>query len=70
MIKNYLLNKAIITQVVFGFQLLLSQQLTGIVKSANTGELLNGANVTVEGTNKGAATDVNGYFKINLCRPG
>jgi len=63
-------NKIIISLAVFGFQILLSQELTGRVKNAITGESLNGANVTVEGTNKGAATDVNGYFKISDLKSG
>ena len=63
-------NKIIIPLAVLGFQILLSQELTGRVKNAITGESLNGANVTVEGTNKGAATDVNGYFKISDLNSG
>ncbi|HEX9253375.1 MAG TPA: TonB-dependent receptor, partial [Ignavibacteriaceae bacterium] len=39
-------------------------KITGIVKDASTGEALIGANVLIEGTTMGAATNVDGYFVI------
>ncbi|MFQ6617384.1 MAG: TonB-dependent receptor domain-containing protein [Fidelibacterota bacterium] len=42
-------------------------KISGIVKDARTGNSLPGANVVIEGTNFGAAADVNGkYFIINI----
>lgn len=39
-------------------------KITGVVKDASTGEALIGANVLIEGTSIGAATNVDGYFVI------
>ncbi len=39
-------------------------KISGVVKDASTGEALIGANVLIEGTNMGAATNVDGYFVI------
>ncbi|HMN25562.1 MAG TPA: TonB-dependent receptor [Ignavibacteriaceae bacterium] len=39
--------------------------LTGTIKDAETGEALPGVNVIIKGTYYGAATDINGKFKIN-----
>ena len=46
--------------------LLFAQKRTvsGYVVDAQTGETVIGVNVVVEGTQKGAATDGNGYFVI------
>ncbi len=45
-------------------------KIAGVVADEATGEALPGANITVEGTDFGAATDLNGnYFIINLA-PG
>lgn len=41
-----------------------SGKISGMVKDAKTGEPLAGANVTLENTTMGAATDVDGYFAI------
>jgi hypothetical protein len=45
-------------------------KLTGTVKDAGTGEVLIGANVIIEGTNFGAATDFQGRFTILNIPPG
>lgn len=45
-------------------------KISGIVKDANTGETLIGANVLIEGTNIGAATNVDGYYSIINVSPG
>jgi hypothetical protein len=42
----------------------------GSVRDAATGEPLVGANIIVTGTPAGAATDVNGYYRINGLTPG
>jgi hypothetical protein len=41
-------------------------QLTGIVVDAKTGERLTGVSVSVEGTKKGAKTNVNGQFTLRV----
>ncbi len=45
-------------------------KIYGVVTSADTGEPLAGANVTVRGTNLGAATDLDGRFIILRIPPG
>ena len=42
----------------------------GTVRDAQTGEPLPGANVVLEGTQRGAVTDANGYYVILLVDPG
>ncbi|MBK7630395.1 MAG: TonB-dependent receptor [Ignavibacteriales bacterium] len=44
-------------------------KITGSVKDASTGEALIGANVLIEGTTIGAATDIDGYFVILSVSP-
>ncbi len=43
-----------------------STLVTGKVVVKATGEILPGANITIKGTDKGTATDINGMFRINL----
>ena len=38
--------------------------ITGKITNAETGEALVGANVMIQGTNLGAATDINGLYLI------
>jgi outer membrane receptor protein involved in Fe transport len=45
-------------------------KITGEVKDSQTGEPVIGANVTVEGTTLGAATNIDGYFVILNLPPG
>ncbi len=45
-------------------------KLSGTIKDAETGEPLVGANVIIEGTNFGAATNVNGEYVILNISPG
>ncbi len=45
-------------------------KITGVVKDASTGEALIGANILLEGTSTGAATNVEGYFVILNVSPG
>ena len=57
-----------LTVIFFTLPLMLWAQsvtVTGTVKDAGTGEALAGANVVVEGTSMGAATDASGSFTIN-----
>lgn len=45
-------------------------KLQGTVRDAQTGEPLPGANVVIDGTQRGATTDGNGYYIILLVEPG
>jgi outer membrane receptor for ferrienterochelin and colicin len=45
-------------------------KITGVVRDAQTGEALPGANVLVQGTTLGAATDTEGLFMILRVPPG
>lgn len=45
-------------------------KLAGTIKDAQTGEALVGANVIIEGTNLGAATNINGEYVILNISPG
>lgn len=44
--------------------------ITGKVVDANTGENIIGANVLIEGTSIGAATDIEGKYFIKNVEPG
>jgi outer membrane receptor for ferrienterochelin and colicin len=44
--------------------------ITGAIKDAATGEAIIGANVVIQGTTVGAATDVEGNFTIPKVKPG
>ncbi|MDZ7384904.1 MAG: TonB-dependent receptor [candidate division KSB1 bacterium] len=68
------------TVLAFGLALLLAMPLAlfagttgkiaGYVKDKETGQPLPGANVFIEGTKMGAATDADGYYFIINVRPG
>jgi hypothetical protein len=45
-------------------------KIAGVVLDARTGEPLPGANVIVEGTDRGAACDIDGYYYIIRLEPG
>jgi outer membrane receptor for ferrienterochelin and colicin len=45
-------------------------KIAGLVKDGNTGEVLPGANVMIEGSTLGAASDNNGYYMILRVPPG
>ena len=65
-------------QLILGFILLLNTsataaivgKITGVITDAATGESLPGANVTLEGTRKGATTDTEGLYLILAVAPG
>ncbi|MDW7681377.1 MAG: TonB-dependent receptor, partial [bacterium] len=48
----------------------ITGKISGIVKDADTGDALPGANVMLEGTTMGGATDLDGYFFIMNVPPG
>jgi outer membrane receptor protein involved in Fe transport len=59
--------------IIFISNLLVAQttgKITGTIKEAETNEALIGANVIVEGTYSGAATDVDGTYYILNLKPG
>lgn len=68
MVKNVLLRLTIFLLPV----LILAQEgkMRGIVVDVDTGEPLVGANVTLQGTNMGAATDLEGSYIILAVPPG
>ncbi|MCH8124554.1 TonB-dependent receptor [candidate division KSB1 bacterium] len=45
-------------------------KIAGRVVDGQTGDPIPGANVIIEGTTQGAATDINGYYTILKMRPG
>ncbi len=45
-------------------------KLAGTIRDSETGEALIGANIILQGTNYGAAADIDGYFYINNIPPG
>jgi hypothetical protein len=45
-------------------------KIQGVVRDAQTGEALPGANVVIDGTQRGAVTDSDGFFLILLVDPG
>lgn len=44
--------------------------VSGVIIDSNSGEMLIGANILIKGTNRGAATGINGDFTINNVPPG
>jgi TonB-linked SusC/RagA family outer membrane protein len=46
--------------------ILQKQKVSGLVKDANSGEPIIGANIVVEGTTMGVVTDIDGKFSIEL----
>jgi hypothetical protein len=48
----------------------ITGKIAGVIVDARTGEPLPGANVLVEGTERGAAADVDGYYYIIRLEPG
>lgn len=63
----YLICSLMITSMVFCQQ---TGSLTGVVTDAASNEPLPGVNVILKGTYHGAATDINGVFKITGINPG
>ncbi len=45
-------------------------KIAGVIKDKSTGDPLPGANVIIEGTNRGAAADINGRFLVLHVPPG
>ncbi len=69
MLKNHFFKRGpvILLLILFASSIGFAQtrsRIAGTVKEAGTGDPLAGANVMIEGTNLGAATDLNGHFII------
>ncbi|MBN2571014.1 MAG: TonB-dependent receptor, partial [Ignavibacteriales bacterium] len=63
----------LLTIFAFSLSLVLAQtsgKITGHAKDAKTGEPLIGANIIIEGTTMGAATNIDGYYVILNVPPG
>ncbi len=58
---------AFLTNLVFGGT---TGKLAGRITEAETGEPLVGANILIEGTQRGAACDLNGYYFVHNLPPG
>lgn len=62
--------KLIFTLIVFSSQVYAQNTKTGIirgsVKDKNTGEAIIGANIVIDGTTTGTATDANGNYKLSV----
>ena len=70
MIKHRFIRNTFLVALVSSGSFMNAEALTGKVTGSETGQPLVGANVIVEGSNKGGATDVNGYFKISGLQRG
>lgn len=68
--RKLLLFSILVLQIFFFQAFAQTGKITGIVKDAQTGEALIGANVLLEGTTTGAATNVDGYYVIINISPG
>src|SRR5690554_3007239 len=68
--RLFLLYCLLFLQVLIYPVLAQTGKISGKVTDANTGEPLIGANVLVEGTTMGAATDLDGYYVILNIPPG
>ncbi len=72
MVKQIHFYTAVLVLTLLGFGTVSAQTgiLEGQVTDAETGEELIGVNITIQGTNFGAATDLEGYYQIQNIRPG
>ncbi len=69
--KQHVLLAALLLTVAMGIALAgTTGKIAGVVKDDKTGEEIVGANVVIEGTTRGAATNVDGYFVILNVPPG
>ncbi|MCK4822252.1 carboxypeptidase-like regulatory domain-containing protein, partial [bacterium] len=59
----------IITLILFSLSV-FAASISGYVTDQETGETIIGVNIMVEGSSKGAATDVKGFFIIRNINPG
>jgi hypothetical protein len=68
--RKLLLLSTLVLQIFFIQTFAQVGKITGVVKDATTNEALIGANVLLEGTTIGAATNVDGYYVITNVPPG
>ena len=64
--------KKIIQLLIFSYSLVFSQNgiISGFISDSSSGEALIGANVIIQETGQGMATDINGYYIIQNIKPG
>lgn len=68
--RKLLLLSTIVLQIFFIQTFAQVGKINGIVRDASTNEALIGANVLIEGTTIGAATNIDGYYVITNVPPG
>ncbi len=73
--KEFLMKRSLLIIIISFFPLLFlnagtTGKLTGVIKDAATGEALPFVNITIVGTNLGAATDIDGKYVILNIAPG
>lgn len=68
--RKLLLLSTIVLQIFFVQTFAQVGKINGIIRDASTNEPLIGANVLIEGTTIGAATNVDGYYVITNVPPG
>ena len=68
--RKLLLLSTLVLQIFFIQTFAQVGKINGVVRDASTGEALIGANVLLEGTTIGAATNVDGYYVITNVPPG
>ena len=64
--------KKIIRLLIFSYSLVFPQNgiISGFISDSSSGEALIGANVIIQETGQGMATDINGYYIIQNINPG
>ena len=64
--------KKIIQLLIFSYSLVFPQNgiISGFISDSSSGEALIGANVIIQETGQGMATDINGYYIIQNINPG
>ena len=64
--------KKIIQLLIFSYSLVYPQNgiISGFISDSSSGEALIGANVIIQETGQGMATDINGYYIIQNINPG
>jgi hypothetical protein len=68
--RKLLLFSTFVLQIFFIQTFAQVGKINGFVKDASTGEALIGANILIEGTSTGAATNIDGYYSITNVPPG
>ena len=64
-IKYSLIEALLLLLVVHSLAFAQSDQVTGVVSDATTGEVLVGVNILIKGTTTGTSSDINGAFELS-----